>query len=131
MSANPLPPKEALFEQAALKHWQDLGVELRADVEAFNRRGGAASFSQIGPNEYRVSNPSSGLEVTIVADPYDHMVRYDFGQTGGASAGVPEGGILSMRVADAGVQFYSSDQPVTAQEARSLLLDPVLGVKSK
>jgi len=34
--------------------------------------------------------------------------------------------MLSMRMGKAGVEFYSSDQPVNAEEARGLLLDPVL-----
>jgi hypothetical protein len=42
------------------------------------------------------------------------------------SAGVPEGGILSMRMGRNGVEFYSSDRLLTAAEARNLLLDPVL-----
>jgi hypothetical protein len=109
-----------------VQHWQRLGQELKADVEQFNQDGGSASFSQPSTNEYRVSNSDSGLEVIIVADPDDHIVRYDFVRTNSQSAGAPEGGMLSMRMGTAGVEFYSSDQPVKAEEARGLFLDPVL-----
>ncbi len=125
MAANPIN-NEAQFAQAAVQHWERLGQELKADVEQFNRDGGSASFSQPSTNEYRVSNSDSGLAVVIVADPDDHIVRYDFVRTNNHSAGAPEGGMLSMRMGKAGVEFYSSDQPVNPKEARGLLLDPVL-----
>jgi hypothetical protein len=125
MAANPIN-NEAQFAQAAVQHWQRLGQELQADVEQFNRDGGSAAFSQPSINEYRVSNSDSGLEVIIVADPADHIVRYDFARTNNQSAGAPEGGILSIRMGRTGVEFYSSDQPVNAEEARGLFLDPVL-----
>ena len=85
MSANPIN-SERVFAEAARKHWRQLGEELRADVDEFNRT---------------VDGKSAGV-------------------------GVAEGGILSMRLGPNGVEFYSSDQPLTAPEARSLLLDPVL-----
>jgi hypothetical protein len=125
MSANPVH-NETSFAEAALEHWRMLGQELRADVERFNQQGSSASFSQPTSNEYRVSNSQSGLEVRIVADPQDHLAHYEFSRTNDQSAGAPEGGILSMRMGQNGVEFYSSDQPLTASEARSLLLDPVL-----
>jgi hypothetical protein len=125
MSANSIH-NETSFAQAALEHWRMLGQELRADVERFNQQGSSASFSQPTSNEYRVSNSQSGLEVRIVADPQDHLAHYEFSRTNDQSAGAPEGGILSMRMGRNGVEFYSSDQPLTAPEARSLLLDPVL-----
>ena len=125
MSAKPVK-SERVFAEAAVEHWRQLGVELQADVDEFKRREGHGSLSEHAPNEYRVTNSSSGLEVRIVADTQNHIVRYDFRQTNVKGRGVPEGGILSMRFGRNGVEFYSSDQPLTAREARSLLLDPVL-----
>ena len=127
MSADSVNHAQA-FADAALQHWHQLGEELRADVNQASEAGQTVSFSRPGETEYRVSNSNSGLEVRIVADPEDHIVRYDFHRTNGTSAGVPEGGILSMRLGRNGVEFYSSDQPLTAKEARNLLLDPVLTV---
>ena len=125
MSANPIQ-NETTFAEAALEHWRRLGEELRADVSEFNRRGGSASFSQPQSLEYRISNSESGLEVWIVADPQGRRAQYDFRHTNDHSAGAPEGGMLSMRVGRNGVEFYSSDQPLTPVQARNLLLDPVL-----
>jgi hypothetical protein len=125
MSANPVN-NEQLFAEAALEHWRQLGEELRSDVDQFNRKSGSATFSQPSAEEYRISNSESGLEVRVVVDPQDHLAHYDFVRTNDHSAGAPEGGILSMRMGRNGVEFYSSDQPVTASEARGLLLDPVL-----
>jgi hypothetical protein len=126
MAANPID-NDRVFAQLAIRHWQQLGEELQADVDQFNSGGGKASFSRASGTEYRVSNSDSGLEVRIVADPADRIARYDFVRTNNHSAGAPEGGIFSMRVGDSGgVEFYSSDQPVTAEEARRVLLEPVL-----
>lgn len=127
MSANPIN-SELAFGEAALRHWELLGKELQNDVDQFNEHGGTAEFSQHGATEYRVSNSESGLEVHVVADTENHIVRYDFIRTNEASAGAPEGGILSMRMGRDAVEFYSADQPLTASEARSLLLDPVLSL---
>jgi hypothetical protein len=124
MSANPVK-SERVFADAAVEHWRQLGEDLQADVDEFKRREGHGSLSEPAPNEYRVTNSSSGLEVRIVADTQNHIVRYDFRRMNDNSAGVPEGGILSMRLGQNGVEFYSSDQQLTAREARSLLLDPV------
>lgn len=125
MSANPVN-SESVFTEAALEHWRRLGEELRADVDQFNQTEKYASISEPAPNVYCVSNSSSGLEVDIVADTSSHIVRYEFRPVDSEKAGVPEGGILSMRMGRNGVEFYSSDQRLTAREARSLLLDPVL-----
>lgn len=125
MAANPIN-NETAFTQAALEHWHLLGQELGRDVEQFNKKGKSASFSRVSDNEYWVSSSGSGLQVRIVADPQDHIVRYDFIRTNDQSAGAPEGGILSMRLGSNGVEFYSADQPLTGDQARALLLDPVL-----
>ena len=125
MSANPIQ-NEDTFTEAALEHWRQLGEELRIEVNEFNGRGGSASFSQPEPLQYRVSNSECGLEVRIVADPQGHRAEYDFHRTNDNSAGAPDGGILSMRAGRNGVEFYSSDQPLTPEQARSLLLLPVL-----
>ena len=125
MAANPIN-NEQLFADAALAHWRQLGEELKQDVDRFNSGGGSASFEEPNEREYRVSNSDTGLEVRIVADPVDHIATYGFVRTNEESAGAPEGGILSMRMGRSGVEFYSSDQPLTAEEARNLFLDPVL-----
>ena len=129
MSANPIN-NELAFGDAALRHWELLGKELRQDVDKFNDHAGSISFGEPGSTEYRVSNPDSGLEVHITADIGSHTVRYEFVRMNNNSAGAPEGGILSMRLGRNAVEFYSADRPLTASEARSLLLDPVLNSAS-
>jgi len=129
VSANPIN-NELAFGEAALRHWALLGEELRQDIEQFNQRGGSVEFAQQASTEYWVTNPASGLEVHIMADTEDHMVRYEFVRANDNSAGAPEGGILSMRMVGGSVEFYSADRQLTASEARSLLLDPVLNLAS-
>jgi hypothetical protein len=126
MSANPID-SEKMFADLAIQHWQQLGQALKADVDQYVQAGGSASFSEAGEGEYRVSSSDSGLEMRIVADPADRIARYDFVRTNDHSAGAPEGGIFSMRIGQNNrVEFYSSDQELQAEEARKLLLDPVL-----
>ena len=62
MSANPIN-NELAFGDAALRHWALLGEELRQDIQQFNERGGSVEFARQASNEYRVTNPASGLEV--------------------------------------------------------------------
>ena len=126
MSANPINNEQA-FGDAALRHWELLGDELREDIDQFNQeQGRSASFEQAGPTEYRVRSLDTGLEVRISADTESHIVRYEFSRMNDNSAGAPDGGILSMRLGPNGVEFFSADEPVTSSEARGLFLDPVL-----
>jgi hypothetical protein len=116
-----------MFSELAIEHWKQLGQELKADVDQYIQAGGSASFSEPAEGEYRVKSDDSGLEMRIVADPADRIARYDFVRTNDHSAGAPEGGMFSMRIGrNSRVAFYSSDQELRADEARKLLLDPVL-----
>jgi hypothetical protein len=118
---------EQSFAEAARRRWQQLGEELRADVAEFNTKKNGASFSQPSEGEYRVSNSASGLEVVLAADFAAHTVRYDYKPLGSKRAGTPEGGILSIRERKAGtVEFYSSDEQLTPDETRQIVLQPVL-----
>jgi len=118
---------EQSFVEAARRRWQQLGEELRTDVAEFNSLIEAASFTQPSESQYRVSNSVSGLEVVLTADFTAHTVRYDYAPTAGKSAGTPEGGMLSMRERQPGsVEFYSSDEQLTPEETRQVVLEPVL-----
>ena len=118
---------EQSFVEAARRRWQQLREELRADVAEFNSRNEAASFAQPSESQYRVSNTVSGLEVVLTADFAAHTVRYDYVPIAGTSAGTPEGGMLSMRERRPGsVEFYSSDEQLTPEETRQVVLEPVL-----
>ena len=118
---------ESQFAEAARARWQELGDELRADVEEFNKMGSGADLSIEGGDRYRVQNSGSGLELVLTADFGNHSVRYDYAAINQRSAGVPEGGMLSMRQSRGGtVEFYSADERLTSEETRQVLLEPLL-----
>lgn len=115
------------FATAAHARWQKLGEELKADVAEFNAQGSGASLSTHGGNEYRLQNSTSGLEVTLIADFENRNIRYSYAAINQHSAGVPEGGMLSMRQSRRGsVEFYSADERLTSEETRQVLLEPLL-----
>ena len=121
------PDPEIQFAMAARARWQELGDELRADVEAFNKQGSGVDLATEGEDQYRVQNSSSGLELALTADFGNRTVRYDYSAINQRSAGVPEGGILSMRQSRSGtVEFYSADERLTSEETRQVLLEPLL-----
>jgi hypothetical protein len=118
---------ETQFAAAARSRWQELGNELRADVAEFNKQGSGAELAIEGENTYRVSNSSAGLELELKADFDNHSVSYDYKAINQRSAGVPEGGMLSMRQSRRGdVEFYSADERLTSEETRQVLLEPLL-----
>jgi hypothetical protein len=119
---------QVLFNQAARERWRKLGAELKADVAEFNiRHEGGASFDQSGDTVYRVRNSVSGLELTLYADFDSAVVRYEYEAVNDRTAGVPEGGMLSIRQSRLGAaEFYSADERLTSEETRQVLLEPVL-----
>jgi hypothetical protein len=126
-NTHPQPDPENRFAEAARARWQELGDELRADVEEFNKQGSGADLATEGEDRYRVQNSSSGLELALTADFANRTVRYDYSAINQRSAGVPEGGILSMRQSRSGsVEFYSADERLTSEETRQVLLEPLL-----
>jgi hypothetical protein len=121
------PTPENQFSSAAHARWLALGEELRADVAEFNAQGTGADLATDGENQYRFRNSASGLEVTLTADFENRNVRYSYAAINQRSAGVPEGGILSMRQSRRGaVEFYSADERLTSEETRQVLLEPLL-----
>lgn len=112
--------------EAARRRWSELGEELKTDVAEFNSRGEDAAFDSVAENHYQVRNPRSGLQLDLIADFAERVVRYGYRVLTNASAGVPEGGILSIRQSQTGADFYSSDERLTSEETRQVLLKPVL-----
>jgi hypothetical protein len=118
---------ESQFASAARSRWHGLGDELRADVEEFNKQGTGAELAVESEDTYRVRNSSSGLELVLKADFENHSASYDYSAINQRSAGVPEGGMLSMRQSRRGdVEFYSADERLTSEETRQVLLEPLL-----
>jgi hypothetical protein len=121
------PDPETQFAAAAHSRWRELGDELRADVAEFNKQGTGADLAVEGEDTYRVRNSGSGLELVLKADFDNHSASYDYTAINQQSAGVPEGGMLSMRQSRRGdVEFYSADERLTSEETRQVLLEPLL-----
>jgi hypothetical protein len=118
---------ETQFAAAAHSRWHELGGELRADVAEFNKQGTGAELAVEGEDTYRVRNSGSGLELVLKADFDNHSASYNYTAINQQSAGVPEGGMLSMRQSRrGGVEFYSADERLTSEETRQVLLEPLL-----
>lgn len=116
--------RERHFQKAAEARWQQLANDIRADVEEFSRIAEPAQFSQPSDVELRVER--SPLVLVVTADLEDHNIHYDY-QSDQQRAAAPEGGILSMRSSRYGrVDLYSADERLTDEEARRMLLEPVL-----
>src|SRR3977135_4344480 len=121
------PDAESQFAAAARSRWLELGEELRADVAEFNNQGSGVELATEGEDRFRVRNANSGLELVLTADFDNHSVRYKYSAISQRSAGVPEGGMLSMRQSRRGaVEFYSADERLTSEETRQVLLEPLL-----
>ncbi|MGC2698408.1 MAG: hypothetical protein WA738_21680 [Candidatus Angelobacter sp.] len=119
--------REDQFAAAARERWLKLGEELRSDVAEFNAQNAGADFDIDGDDCFRVRNSASGLEITLTADFENHTVRYGYSTLSQRSAGIPEGGMLSMRQSRTGsVEFYSADERLTSEETRQVLLEPML-----
>ena len=114
------------FTEQARRRWQELAEELQADVAELNLRHSEVSFSQPAEPEIRISHPGSGVELALTADFAQRLVRYDYVADIAEPAGIPEGGILSMRERnDGSVEFYSADEQLTPAETRHVLLEPL------
>lgn len=125
--SHPQQDAETQFAAAARSRWLELGDELRADVEEFNKQGAGAELAVEGEDTYRVRNSGSGLELVLKADFNNHSASYGYTAINQRSAGIPEGGMLSMRQSRRGdVEFYSADERLTSEETRQVLLEPLL-----
>jgi hypothetical protein len=123
---SPATSEENSFSAAARQRWLRLGEELKADVAAFNAQQSGAELVSDGETQFRLKNPKAGLELMLTADFENHTVRYGYSALDQQNAGVPEGGILSMRQSrDGQVEFYSADEQLTSQETCNVLLEPM------
>jgi hypothetical protein len=117
---------EMLFEQAAERRWQDLVREIEQDVAEYKNQGGSASFSKVSNHELRVTDSSTALVLTVSADIEGHAIHYGFNSTNERVAS-PEGGIFSIRPSRYGrADLYSADQRIHSEDARRMLLEPVM-----
>ncbi|HEV8493308.1 MAG TPA: hypothetical protein VGR76_13615 [Candidatus Angelobacter sp.] len=118
---------EQQFTAAARERWRKLRDELRSDVAEYNSHRSGAESLQDDENTMRVRNNETSLELTLTPDFENHTVRYDYSALDQQNAGVPQGGMLSMRQSRNGeVEFYSADERLTSDETRQVLLEPML-----
>lgn len=116
---------DSSLESRAAQCWHRLARGFAEDVNEFGKLNGTASFDQPSEFECRISNPAAAIATKISADITELMIRYDY-QSEGSNAGVPEGGVFTIRDAGHSVELYSADQLLTREQARKLILEPVL-----
>ncbi len=109
------------FEQA----WERLLSGFEQDVEEFKRLGGQSMLQKLTDLQCRISNSTAGLAVVVTADLSAQTVEYSYEPEKDMTA-VPEKGILTLRSSDHAVDFYSSDQKLSSEQARQLILEPLL-----
>jgi len=118
-------PVEARFEELAENKWLELIMELNEDIEEYRRLGGEAGFEQLSSTQCRVTNVNAAVSATITADISAHSIRYIFEATASTTA-IPEGGFFSLRRAPSGAELFSADQKITSEQARRMVLEPLL-----
>lgn len=125
-SSQSAPVSDQARQQAVANLWQELRDGLQADVNEYNRWGGAAVFDASGLEQVAISEPATGLQLRLQADLPDRHLRYEF-QSTREDVPAPDGGFLSIRLGrDGQAEFYSADQPLSCEQARRVLLQPVL-----
>ena len=118
-------PSELQFQSREQRKWRELSAGLEQDVKEYQRVGGSATFQSDSDAKVRVSNARSGVAVVLTADLDARMIDYSYEPESERTA-VPEGGVLSLRSSDGEVDIYSSDQRLSSDEARRLVLEPLL-----
>lgn len=125
-AAQPSQAPDQARQHAVANLWLELRDGLKADVNEYNRWGGAAIFDATDQEQAAVSDPTTGLQVRIQADLPDYHLRYEFEGTR-ESVPAPDGGFFSIHISPAGqAELFSADQPLTCEQARRVLLQPVL-----
>jgi hypothetical protein len=124
--AQPLQAVDQARQQAVSNFWLELRDSLQADVNEYNRWGGDAIFEASKQEQVTISVPATGLQVRIQGDLPDRHIRYEFQPTR-EDTPAPEGGFLSIRSSPTRhAELFSADQPLSMEQARRVLLQPVL-----
>jgi len=117
------------FEVKAEQTWANLMDGFRQDVEEFQRLNGDAEFKKVSDFSCRISNPKAHVAALVSADMEAQTIQYTY-EPEDADIAVPEGGVLSLRPCDHWVELYSADQRLTSEQARQLILEPLLFPKA-
>ena len=123
-TASGRPPADALQASAAQK-WQHLLHGFQHDVDEYVTHGGIADFKQSGNFACRVSNASAKTAVIVSADLEAQTVHYSYLPESSITA-VPEDGVLTLRTSSGFTEIYSADQRLSAEDARKLILQPLM-----
>ena len=118
-------PAERHFQSLEEQKWDEFVRGLEHDTQEYRRVTADAGFAQLSELACRVSNPRSGVALIASADIPAHVIRYGY-EAERENVLVPEGGVLTMRTADGTVHLYSADQQLTLEQARRLVLEPLL-----
>lgn len=113
------------FRSLEKQKWDELVRGFEQDAQDFRRVDGDAVFSSPSDFQCRISSPRSGVAVMVTVDLAAHMVRYEY-QAEEENVAVPEGGVLSLRTSKGVVSLFSADQRLTVEQARRLVLEPLL-----
>ncbi|HTE90763.1 MAG TPA: hypothetical protein VK639_17520 [Terriglobales bacterium] len=117
------------FEVKAEDTWTKLMEGFRQDVEEFQRLNGDAEFKQLSDLSCRISNSAAHVAALVTADMSAQTIQYTY-EPEDADTAVPEGGVLSLRPSEHWVELYSADQRLTSDQARQLILEPLLFPKA-
>ncbi len=117
---------ETRFELLVERTWSELIRGLQADAEEYRRLGGDVAIAQVSDNQWRIANVTAGIAAVLTADPGAHTIQYSYAPERNAIA-VPDGGVFSTRRAGPDeAALYSSDQRVSIEQARRIVLEPLL-----
>jgi hypothetical protein len=128
ISENSNPEKTSVINGAPgplEQAWELLLSGFEQDVEEFERLGGQSMLQKPTDLQCRISNSTAGVAVLVTADLSARTVEYSYESEKEMTA-VPEKGILTLRSSGPTVDFYSSDQRLTSEQARQLILEPLL-----
>jgi hypothetical protein len=117
------------FEVKAEQTWANLMDGFRQDVEEFQRMNGDAEFKKVSDLNCRISNLKAHVAALVSADMEAQTIQYTY-EPEDADIAVPEGGVLSLRPCEHWVELYSADQRLTSEQARQLILEPLLFPKA-
>jgi hypothetical protein len=117
-------PMQGEYDSEAGRLWHRLLEGFERDLHEY-RQSGDAGFQRVSEFECRISNPAAHTAAIVAADMPAQTIRYDYEPLGKDTA-VPERGILTIRKSSLSFELYSADQRLSLEEARQLILEPLL-----
>ena len=105
--------------------WLQLQNGIRLDAEDFKRGGGDCNFEHPSDNQVRIVNPAAKMAAVITAALDSRTIEYSY-QAEADHVAVPENGVFTIREHGPSEQLYSADQPVSLEQARQMIMQPVL-----